>query len=427
MNTRIIKISLFISLFLSIQSFAETINEIEFSGLNVIPKSTLISNLSVKVGDEYTAETSNEIIKVLFETGNFSDIKVENNDSALLITLVENPHIKSINIETEKDFTWSNWLELDREKALLNKESTKEIAKQYKLSPGNIFNKKKLFDMTKDIKAQYTASGFFNVEIVETLETDSQNRINIQLDVNQGKRAKVESISITGSKAFNEEKLLEQFSLVGTQNSFINLFFPKDKYTDLDFNQSIESLNAFYMNSGYLDFKIANINKTLSDNQEKINIEIAISEGIQYKLGNVSFEGELGNQSVESLMNLLTINKGDIFNWQEVVNDVQKITGVFADQGYAFANINPTTEDVLDTVNIFFDISLNKKTYVNRITISGNTRTQDEVIRREIGLSEGSLYSRSLLQKSILKLRRLGYFSDVQMKASKVKGKPDKI
>ncbi len=142
MNTRIIKISLFISLFLSIQSFAETINKIEFSGLNVIPKSTLITNLSVKVGDEYTAETSNEIIKVLFETGNFSDIKVENNDSALLITLVENPHIKSINIETEKDFTWSNWLELDREKALLNKESTKEIAKQYKLSPGNIFNKK---------------------------------------------------------------------------------------------------------------------------------------------------------------------------------------------------------------------------------------------------------------------------------------------
>ncbi|MDP7196393.1 MAG: outer membrane protein assembly factor BamA, partial [SAR202 cluster bacterium] len=330
-------------------------------------------------------------------------------------------------IETEKDFTWSNWLELDREKALLNKESTKEIAKQYKLSPGNIFNKKKLFDMTEDIKAQYTASGFFNVEIIETLETDSQNRIDIQLDVNQGKRAKVESISITGSKAFNEEKLLEQFSLDGTQNSFINLFFPKDKYTDLDFNQSIESLNAFYMNSGYLDFKIANINKTLSDNQEKINIEIVVSEGIQYKLGNVSFSGELGNQNVEKLMDILTIKKGDIFNWQEVVSDVQKITNVFVDQGYAFANTNPTTEDVLDTVNIYFDITLNKKVYVNRITISGNTRTQDEVIRREIGLSEGSLYSRNELKKSVLKLRRLGYFSDVQMEVSKVEGKPDKI
>ena len=181
------------------------------------------------------------------------------------------------------------------------------------------------------------------------------------------------------------------------------------------------------MNSGYIDFKVTNINKTLSDNKEKINIKIVISEGIQYKLGNVSFDGELGNQSVEKLTDLLSIKKGDIFNWQEVVSDVQTITNVFVDQGYAFANINPTTEDVLDTVNIFFDISLNKKTYVNRITISGNTRTQDEVIRREIGLSEGSLYSRSLLQKSILKLRRLGYFSDVQMKASKVKGKPDKI
>jgi len=427
MKIRIIQIIFFTSIFLSFQSFAETINEIEFSGLNVITKSTLISKLPVKVGDEFTSETSNEIIKVLFETGNFSDIKVESSDSKLLITLMENPHIKSINVETESDFNWSNWLDLDREKALLNKEATKEIVKEHKLSPGDVFNKKKLFDMTENIKFQYTAAGFFNVDITEILEIDSQNRIDIQLDVNQGKRAKIDSINITGSKVFSEEKLLKQLSLGAPRNSFINFLFPKDKYTDVDFNQSVESLNIFYMNSGYLDFKVTNINKTLSDNQEKINIEIFISEGIQYKLGNVSFEGELGNQSVESLMSLLSIKKGDIFNWQEVVSDVQKITDVFADQGYAFVNVNPTTDDVLDTVNIYFDISLNKKVYVNRITISGNTRTQDEVIRREIGVSEGSLFSRSSLKKSIIKLRRLGYFSDVQMEASKVEGVPDKI
>jgi outer membrane protein insertion porin family len=181
MKIRIIKISFFISLFLSIQGFAETINEIEFSGLNVIPKSTLISKLPVKVGDIYTAETSNEIIKTLFETGNFSDIRVESSDSKLLITLMENPHIKSIDVETESDFNWSNWLDLDREKALLNKEATKEILREHKLYPGDVFNKKKLFDMVTDIKSQYTNAGFFNVDITEILETDSQNRIDIQL------------------------------------------------------------------------------------------------------------------------------------------------------------------------------------------------------------------------------------------------------
>jgi outer membrane protein insertion porin family len=126
-------------------------------------------------------------------------------------------------------------------------------------------------------------------------------------------------------------------------------------------------------------------------------------------------------------MKLVSIQKGKIFNLQTIVSDVQKITDVFVDQGYAFANINPTTEDVLDVVNIHFNISLNKKVYVNRITISGNTRTQDEVIRREISLSEGSLFSRSALNKSVSNLRSLGYFSDVQMEAWNVEGMPDKI
>jgi len=181
------------------------------------------------------------------------------------------------------------------------------------------------------------------------------------------------------------------------------------------------------MNSGYLDFKFSGVNKTLSEDKKYLNIEIELDEGIQYKLGTVSFEGELGNQNPDELMKLVSIQKDEIFNWGTIVSDVQKITDVFVDQGYAFADLNPTTENVLDSVNIYFNVSLNKKVYVNRITISGNTRTQDEVIRREISLSEGSLFSRSALNKSVIKLRRLGYFSDVQMEASKVEGMPDKI
>ena len=121
------------------------------------------------------------------------------------------------------------------------------------------------------------------------------------------------------------------------------------------------------------------------------------------------------------------MNKGDVFNRNSIINDIQKLTDMYADQGYAFVDINPITSDFLDSVNVNFNISLNKKVYVNRISISGNTRTQDEVIRREIGVSEGGLYSRSALRDSLLKLRRLGYFSDVQFSTSKVEGMPDKI
>jgi outer membrane protein insertion porin family len=178
---------------------------------------------------------------------------------------------------------------------------------------------------------------------------------------------------------------------------------------------------------GYLDFQILNIDSKLNDNKEKISIDINISEGIQYQLGKITFEGETEVIGIEVLENAISMNEGDVFNRNLVIKDIQILTDMFADKGYAFVNINPITSEFLNSVNINFDISLNKKVYINRISISGNTRTQDEVVRREIGISEGGLYSRSILRNSLNKLRRLGYFSDVQIATSEVKGMPDKI
>ncbi len=427
MKRIIIQITLLISLFISFQSFAQTINQIEFTGLQVIPKSTVINKLPVKIGDDYSSDASNKIISSLFNTGFFSDIQVEISNDILLIALIENPRIKLINIKSDYKKTWSNWLDNSNQKLAFDKANIKELINKHELSDGDIYTKKKLHELVLEIKNQYLAMGYFNIEIKENLEIDSQNRIDIELIVSQGKRVRIESMSISGNSIFNDEELLDQFSIGIKENSFINYFTNKDRYTEIAFDKGMKSISNLYMNSGYLDFKFVSVNKSLSEDKEYINIEIELEEGIQYKLGAVSFKGELGNQKPEDLLQLVSIQEGEIFNWEAIVNDVQKITDVFVNQGYAFANINPTTEDVLDRVNIYFNISLNKKVYVNRITISGNTRTQDEVIRREISLTEGSLFSRSLLNKSVVKLRRLGYFSDVQMDASKVEGMPDKI
>ena len=427
MKNRIIQIIFFTSIFITFQSFAETINKIEFSGLNLSPKSTVMSKLPVKIGDEYNSTTSNKIISSLFDTGYFSDIQVELNNDILLITLIENPHIKLINIKTDYKKSWSNWLENSNQTLALDKDNFDELIRNYELSAGNIYTKKKLYKLVSEIRNQYLAIGYLNIEIAENLEIDSQNRINIELIISQGKEARIGSMSILGNKVFEDKELLDQFSIGMKTNSFINYFTNKDRYSELAFDEGLQSISNHYMNSGYLDFNFTSVSKALSEDKEYINIEIELEEGIRYKLGAVSFKGELGNQKTDELMQLVSIQEGEIFNWGAIVNDVQKITDVFVDQGYAFANINPTTEDVLDSVNIYFNISLNKKVYVNRIVISGNTRTQDEVIRREISLSEGSLFSRSELNKSLIKLRRLGYFSDVQMEASKVEGMPDKI
>ena len=425
MKNKIIKFICLVSLLFSIQSLANPINKIDFVGLNVISNTTLMAILPVKIGDQYNQNTSDEIIQALFNTGYFSDISVSNQNNNLTITLSENPYIKYFNVITGTGSGWSNWL--NTEKELLDTSSLNELIESNKLSAGNMYSKSKFADFVSSLKAKYTATGYYNAQIEPKIEIDSQNRIGIELNIYQGKRATISSMTISGATKFSEKELLDLFTIGEADMMLINYFTNKDRYADLALNQGLELMNNHYFNSGYLDFKVLDVISTLDNNKEKLSIDIQISEGIQYKLGKVSFEGELGNQTAENLNDLLSIKSGDIFNRQSVVNDIQTIMDIYSDQGYAFVDINPITQDFLDTVNVKINISLNKKVYINRITISGNTRTQDVVIRREIGISEGGLYSRSALRNSILKLRRLGYFSDVKMNASKVEGMPDKI
>jgi len=425
MKNQIIKFFFLVSLFFSMQGFANPINKIDFVGLNVISSNSLIDLLPVEIGDQHNEQISNKIIDVLFKTGYFSDIKIDINSGNLLITLIENPVVKYFDVKTGTGSRWSDWL--NTEPDFLNEETINEYIESNKLSAGNIYAQSKFSDFISSLKDEYIAGGFYNVQINSNIDVDMQNRIGIELNINQGKRASINSITISGASKFSEKELLDLFLIGEADMMLINFFTKKDRYSDLALDQSLELMNNHYLNSGYLDFKILNVNSTLNDNKDKLSIDIQISEGIQYKLGKVSFEGELGNQTAENLNDLLSIKSGDIFNRQSVVNDIQTISDIYSDQGYAFVDINPITQDFLDTINVKINISLNKKVYINRITISGNTRTQDEVIRREIGISEGGLYSRTILRNSILKLRRLGYFSDVQISTSKVDSMPDKI
>ena len=425
MKNNIFKFICLVSLLFSIQSLANPINKIDFVGLNIISNSTLMAILPVNIGDQYNQNTSAEIIQTLFNTGYFSDISVSSNDDNLTITLVENPYIKYFDVDTDSPSGWSNWL--NNEKDFLDSTTLNEFIESNQLSAGNIYTKSKLVDFISSLKAEFNAAGYYSAQIESNVEVDAQNRIGIELNINQGKRATINSMTISGAAKFSDKELLDLFTIGEADFMLINLFTNKDHFTDIALNQGLELMSNHYFNSGYLDFEVVDVISTLDDNKEKLNIDIQISEGIQYKLGKVSFDGELGNQTAENLNDLLTVKSGDIFNRQSIVNDIQTITDVYSDQGYAFVNINPIIKEVLDTINVIINISLNKKVYVNRISISGNTRTQDEVIRREIGISEGGLYSRSVLRNSILKLRRLGYFSDVQMSASEVEGIPDKI
>ena len=309
----------------------------------------------------------------------------------------------------------------------LTSEELNSLKTDNQLSIGNTYTKRRLDDFVLLLESKYSDSGYYNSQIEQTISIDNQNRAGIELSITQGNRAKIESFSITGNKKFTENNLLKSFKIGEADFSLINYFTNKDNFTELEFARGIDLMTNNYFDSGYLDFKILNIDSSLNVNKDKISIKIEIYEGIQYKLGNVTFDGELGNLDITDLNSAIALNEGDIFNRNSIIKNIQSLTDLFADQGYAFVEIDPVTSELLDSVNINFVVSLNKKAYINRITISGNTRTQDEVIRREIGISEGGLYSRSLLRKSLLKLRRIGYFSDVQISTSEVEGMQDKI
>ena len=411
--------------FLSAQAYSNPINEINFIGLNNTSERILLKEININVGDEYSDASSNKIIESLFKTGLFSDISVTNIQGSLSITLVENPTIKFFDVTLETDSGFRSWLK--GEKMFLSEELIQQDLDDNNLSVGSAYSESKLDNFILLLESKYSSSGYYNVKINTNITVDSQNRAGVDLTINQGERAKIESFRITGSENLSEEELLKLFKIGEADMAFINYFTNKDLFTESEFSRGIDLMSNKYFDLGYLDFKISNIDTEIDTNKEKISINIQISEGIQYKIGKISFEGQLDPYSLSELEGSILMSDGDIFNRNLVIENIQKLTDMFADKGFAFINVNPITSEFLDKVNITFEISSNQKVYINRINISGNTRTQDSVIRREIGISEGSLYSRNALKNSLRKLRRLGYFSDVQISTAKVDKMPDKI
>ena len=425
MKNKLNHVLVIVFLFFTTNVYSNPIEKINFIGLNNTTENTLLKEIPLKVGDEYSDSASGTIIQSLFQTGLFSDISVTNIEGNVNVTLVENPTIKFFDFSLDSESGFSNWLK--GEKMLMSTELLKEDLDANGLSAGNPYTKQKLDNFILLLESKYSGSGYYNSKISPSISIDNQNRAGIQLTISQGERAKIESFSINGASKIPVERLIKLFKIGEADMVLVNYFTNKDLFTEAEFSQGIDSMTNTYFNSGYLDFQILNVDTKLDDKKEKITINIEISEGIQYQLGEITFDGEYSVIGLDKLNNAISIKKGDVFNRNLVVLDIQTLTDMFADKGYAFVNINPVTSEFLNSVNINFNVSLNKKVYINRISISGNTRTQDEVVRREIGISEGGLYSRSILRNSLIKLRRLGYFSDVQISTSEVKGMPDKI
>ena len=331
-------------------TLAAPIKSIEILGLNVISRGSVLSYLPVETGDDYNNQVSGQIIRALYETNFFKDIEVSQEAQILKIKLIENTHIKYIDV-----INYSN--------KVIGETSLNQTLTSMGLSQGKIFNKKQLDKLITQLKAAYTSKGYYGIDITKTIEIDRQNRVGIELNINEGKVAKISSMKITGNRIFDESKLLNLFEIGQADFFIINYFTEKDHHSKIALDAGIESMKSFYINAGYLDFKVNEVKTDLSENKQSINININISEGAEYKIGTIQFTGDLLNHSIEELRKLLSFKKGDVFERKKITQSLRIINNVFTNQGYAFSDVEVATLENTNThtIDLKIDITPNKK------------------------------------------------------------------
>jgi len=382
---------------------AETLKQIDLLGLESISRGTVLSYLPIEVGDEYSDVIKKRTIESLSKTNFFSSISVELIEQNLIIRLKENPTIKYFDFI---DF---------KEDEVLSEKIISEIKSNYDLINGRIFVKSKFDKLLNDLNNLYSSNGFYNAKITIKTDLDEKNRIGVELVFNEGEKALIKSMKVQGNKFFSSDEILDLFEIGEPDFFIINYFTEKDNFSKIKFESGIEALNSKYLSEGFLDIKIDSSNFLYNAKDNTLSILLSVNEGKRYKIEQINLAGNNLNISNQKIRSFINVNDGDIFKQKDIVKGVGEIKKLFEDNGYAYVSVVSNASLSEKTENVVIDISIkpDQKIYIDRIEISGNHTTQDEVIRRQMLINEGSLYSKKEINESIKKIKRLGYFTNV--------------
>jgi len=387
------------------------VRDIRVEGIQRIEAGTVFSYLPVKVGETMTNEKAAAAIKALFATGFFKDVRLEVQRDVLIVAVEERPAVSQIDIIGNKEF----------EKDALIK-GLREIG----LAEGRSFDKALLDLAEQEIKRQYLAHGRYGASVVTTVTPLERNRVGVSFAINEGDVTKIRQINIIGNHAFTEKDLLQQFVLQ-TPN-WLSWYTKNDQYSKQKLSGDLETLRSYYLNNGYLEFNIDSTQVSITPDKKDIYITINVTEGDKYNVSDVKLGGEMLVPEAE-LRGLIQLKPGDTFSRQKLTESTKKITDRLGNEGYAFANANavPELDKAAKRVALTIMIDPGRRVYVHRINIAGNTRTRDEVIRREMRQLEGAYYDSAKIQQSKQRLDRLGYFTDVEVETPAVPGTSDQL
>ena len=387
------------------------VKDIRVEGIQRTEAGTVFSYLPVKVGDTMTDEKTAAAIKALYATGFFKDVRLEARDGVVIVTVEERPSIAKITLTGIKEFS---------------QDDLKKGLKDTGLAEGRVLDRSLLDKAEQELQRQYFNRGKYAVEIKSTLTPLERNRVAVQFDVVEGQSAKIQQINIVGNHAFKEKELLKQFT--STTPGWLTWYTKNDQYSKTRLAGDIEALRSFYLNRGYLEFNVDSTQVSISPDKQGIYITVNVTEGPQYRVSDVKLAGQMLVPEAE-LKKLVTIKPGEVFARDRLTETTKAIGDRLGNDGYAFANVNavPDLDKEKHTVAFTLFVDPGRRVYVNRVNVSGNTKTRDEVVRREVRQMEGAYYDAAKINLSRDRLNRLGYFNEVNIETPAVQGTTDQV
>jgi len=387
------------------------VKDIRVEGVQRTEAGTVFSYLPIKVGDRIDDEKAGQAVKALFATGFFRDVRLEVQDDVLLVIVQERPTISKVDLTGNKEF---------------DTETLKKALKEIGVAEARIFDRSALERAEQEMKRQYISRGRYAAKVTVTVTPQERNRVAVNITIDEGEPSKIARINIVGASAFPESELLGLMQL--TTPGWTTWYTKNDQYSKQKLSADLETLRSFYQNRGYLEFNAESTQVSITPDKEDIYITINVSEGPQYTLSSVRLAGDLPVPGLE-LSRLVQIRPGDVFSRERLQASTKAISDRLGMEGFAFANVNAVPELDREKRQAAFTIYVDagRRVYIRRININGNFRTRDEVIRREMRQLESAWYDSTRIERSKVRIRRLGYFEDVNIETPPVPGTTDEV
>ena len=390
---------------------AFVVEDIRLEGLQRITAGTVFNYLPINVGDTVDGTRTAGAVRALFRTGFFRDVRLERDGDTLVVVVVERPSIGSI------EFVGNEELKTDDLLSALE---------QMGVAQGRVFNRSTFDQVKQELHRTYFAAGRYGVQVTGTVTPLERNRVAIKFEIAEGVVAKIRQINIVGNIAFDDEELRDDFELDTT--GFFSFLSRSDRYSKPKLAADLETLRSLYLDNGFINFNIDSTQVSIAPDKKDVYITINVTEGGRYVVRDIYLQGALIVPE-EELFELVTVVQDTEFSRKRVTETARRIGNRLGNEGYSFANVNavPEIDDSEEKVDLTFFVDPGKRVYVRRINFKGNTKTRDEVLRREMRQMESGWISNQALERSRIRLNRLGFFESVDVSTRAVPGASDQV